>query len=185
MYVLGIFFSFKFCLTSKTLPFGAKMKPIALFIAVVFSTLLVGQSHAQSSWGTQDTSINWIGFNWQDLGLGGYDTATDGWGTIGTNLDLGNLDSSLSGLTVSIAVGQTDSTTTTRWTASNGTTLSTARSGGTSIKFQFSGPVAFRRRPASAVAFGAGEIETYSSTSIDYMEQGLSLIHISEPTRPY
>ena len=39
------------------------MKFLSSFIVFAFSIFLVGQSHAQSSWGTQDTSINWIGFN--------------------------------------------------------------------------------------------------------------------------
>lgn len=80
------------------------MKFLSSFIVFAFSIFLVGQSHAQSSWGTQDTSINWIGFNWRDLGLGGYDTNTDGFGTVVTGLDLGNLDPTLQGLTVDVSV---------------------------------------------------------------------------------
>ena len=151
------------------------MKFLSSFIVFAFSIFLVGQSHAQSSWGTQDTSINWIGFNWRDLGLGGYDTNTDGFGTVVTGLDLGNLDPTLQGLTVDVSVGRTDNTTNSRWTTSNGTTLSTASLGGIQVRFSFAQPVAFRRTPLSAVSFGQGEIETYVSSSLDYIEQSGSL----------
>ena len=151
------------------------MKIITTFIAVAFSIFLAGQSHAQSSWGTQDTSINWVGFDWRDLGVGGYDTNSDGFGTVGTNLNLGDLDPGLQGLTTDISVGRTDDTTNSRWTTSNGTTLSSALLGGIQIRFNFSQPVAFRRKPITTVAFGQGEIETYVSDSLDYIEQGGTL----------
>jgi len=160
-------------------PFGATMKLITTLIAATFSVLLAGQSHAQSTWGTQDTSFSWIGFDWKDVGLGGYSTGTDGWGVVGQGLDLGNLDPTLAGLTVSVNVSQTDDTPNSSWAASNGTTLSTARLGGVQLEFEFSQPVAFRRTPISAVAFGPGEIETYGSDSLDYMEVvggGLNLV---------
>ena len=151
------------------------MKYLITFIAFAFSILLAGQSYAQSSWGTQDTSINWTGFDWRDLGIGGYDTNSDGFGTVGTGLNLGNLDPGLQGLTVDVAVGRTDDSTNSRWITSNGTTLSSALSGGIQVRFSFSQPVAFRRRPLSTVAFGQGEIETYVSSSLDYIEQGGNL----------
>ena len=151
------------------------MKRITTFIAVAFSILLASQSHAQSSLGTQDTSINWTGFDWRDLGIGGYDTNSDGFGTVGTGLNLGNLNPGLQGLTVDVAVRRTDNTTNSRWIASNGTTLSSALSGGIEVGFSFSQPVAFRRTPISGVAFGQGEIETYVSSSLDYIEQSGNL----------
>ena len=151
------------------------MKRITTFIAVAFSILLTSQAHAQSSLGTQDTSINWTGFDWRDLGIGGYNTNTDGFGTVGTGLNLGNLDPGLQGLTVDVAVRRTDDTPNSFWTTSNGTTLSSAALGGIQVGFSFSQPVAFRRTPISGVAFGQGEIETYTSSSLDYIEQSGNL----------
>ena len=160
---------FLFSLTSHSVQ---AMKPFLTLVAVICSFFLTSNSQAQSSWGTQDTSINWVGFNWRDLGVGGFDTNSDGFGTVGSGLNLGAIDPDLAGLTVDVEVSRSDSSTNSRWIASNGTTLSSALSGGILLEFTFSGPVAFRRTPISAVAFGIGEIETYKSSSLDYMEQG-------------
>ena len=156
------------------------MKKITYLFAVVVSVFglsICNVAQAQSSWGTQDTSINWNGFNWATLGVGGYDTNASGFGVVGTNLDLSLIDPTLLGITVDISVAKADTNANTRWRTSPGTDLSSALFGGTEIKFSFSQPVAFRRvSTAGAVAFGPGEIETYASNSgIDYLAQGGTL----------
>ncbi len=146
----------------------------ALAVLIAVSLGLAPKTlHAQSDWGVQDLSISWLNLNWRDLGVGGFDTSTDGWGTVGSGLDLGLTDPSLAGITMDIEVLQLDTdNASTNWSSSAGTALSTALLGGVQLNFNFSAPVAFRRvSSAGSVAFGLGEIETYSSDSLDYMEQ--------------
>lgn len=123
-------------------------------------------------WGTQNTTIDWQTLVWQDIGAGGYDTNTSGFGSVVTNADLGSVHPSLAGILVDVSVAKTDATTNTRWSTSNGTALSTSALGGTLVTFNFSQPVAFRRVAlAGSVAFGPGEIEVYTSDSLNYMSQ--------------
>lgn len=131
------------------------------------ATLAVS-ANAQTSAGTQDTTITWTDLRWNSLIGGTYDTLTSGYGNIGT-FDLGNIDSSLSGITATINLSTNDSTGSS--SVFLGSASGSYRSGHSRIDIAFSSPVDIRREQFNTVAFSTGETETFTAAGgIDYLE---------------
>lgn len=143
----------------------------ALAALLVLFCLDCPRVNAQSTWGTQ-LSVTWFDAGFDTLGLGVYDTDSNGYGAVLSNVDLGVLDSSLTGILMNLSVSGPG-----RWVYSGSGMTATAQ-GDVTLTFGFSQPVAFSRFTGSGpVSWTLSESESLL-TGADYISDGTGILDI-------